>query len=113
MTNLLCFLGGLLVGAGSLWWLQRQHIQYLTDELATATDRLYGAWKDGAVIPTREQVKPPEPQKRPEPLDDELLHLVMDYQSAEGQQDAETFIRQKAAMGWGVERIREALNAQE
>ena len=110
MTYALVLVAGLILGAAGLWFLQRPQIQYLKDELTTAQDRLYGAWKEGAMIPTKEQVRPPEPLAKPDPLPEELFHLVMDYGSAEGQQDAEAFIRKKMALGWGPERIRDELN---
>lgn len=108
--TLLAFAGGVLLGALGLWLLSRPQLQYLKDELATTQDRLYGAWKEGAVIPTRDQVKTPEPSSRPEPLPDELLALVHDYASPEGQAEAEATIRQKLALGWGMERIASELN---
>ena len=110
MTYALVLLLGLILGVVALWLLQRPQIQYLKDELTTAQDRLYGAWKEGAVVPTREQVKAPEAPSKPEPLPDELLALVMDYSSPEGQAEAEATIRQKMSLGWGYERIREELN---
>lgn len=112
MTYALTLLAGLALGALGLWLIQRPQIQYLKDELTTAQDRLYGAWKEGAAVPTRDQVKTPEPPSKPDPLPDELLALVMDYSSPEGQQEAEATIRQKLSLGWGYERIREELNRQ-
>lgn len=115
MQLALTLLVGLLLGAGGVWWLltppHRKEVQYLRDELATAQDRLLGAWKEGAVIPTREQVAPVQPTEV-EPLPMEFLKLATDYESAEGQSAAETFIRQKRAQGWSLERIKQALDAE-
>lgn len=109
MTILLVFLGGILCGYGALWLASRQHVQYLRDELTTAQDRLYGAWKEGAVIPTKEQVTPVK--RAPiDPLPEEYRALVTDFGSAEAQSDVEDFIRQKRNQGWGLERIKQAID---
>lgn len=109
MTQTLTLLAGLLIGAGGVWFLYRPQLQYLRDELATAQDRLLGAWKEGAVIPTREQATPSQPTEV-EPLPMEYLKLAADYESAEGQSEAEKFIRQKRAQGWSLERVKQALD---
>lgn len=108
MTYVLTLLLGLALGGWSLWWLQRKEIQYLRDELTTAQDRLYHAWRDGASIPSREQVAPPKATPLV-PLPDDLQPLVSAFASPEAQADTDTFIRQKLAQGWGSDRIREAL----
>ena len=109
MTILLAFLAGLVCGYAALWFAQRGQLQYLKDELTTAQDRLLGAWKEGAVIPTKEQVTPVK-REPIDPLPPEYRQMVSDFSSAEAQSDVEDFIRQKRALGWSTARIREAID---
>ena len=105
VAEMACF----LMGALWVFWMTRKEIQYLRDELTTAQDRLLGAWKEGAVIPTKEQVSP-VPKQVIDPLPQDYRQLVGEYSSAEAQSDVEEFIRQKRNLGWGIERIREAMD---
>jgi len=79
---------GLLAGALGTWWVQRTEIRYLRDELRVAQDRLLHAWHDKAIIPPR-----PQEVKPPEPLPPELMDLVKDFESPEGQAAMEAKLR--------------------
>lgn len=93
------------------WGLDRRD---LLRELRLTQDRLYGAWKDGAVIP-------PRPTEAPEmqlpPLPDGLQALVTEWESPDSQLAVEATIRRMLAQGqtaaqifnhYAAERLREA-----
>lgn len=105
MSDVLWMALGVIVGGGGVWLVQRPHWRYLRDELTTAQDRLYHAWRDErAVIPAREMVQPTK-QVTVEALPPVLLNAVLDYESPEGRRAVEETMRQRLKQGWGADRI--------
>lgn len=110
MSELLTGCLGFLVGGGWVYWVMGKQAQYLKDELTTAQDRLYHAWRDERiVVPPREAVIPQKQVE--EALPPAALDLVLDYESPEGRQAAEQKVRQRLKQGWGMDRIREDLRS--
>ena len=88
MVTALFLLLGLLAGAAGTWWVQRNELTYLRDELRVAQDRLLHAWHKEAIIPPRPQEI--EPVK---PLPPELQAVVNDWDSPESRAAMDTKLR--------------------
>ena len=67
------------MGAGLVFWRDRDRLAYLERELGMANDRLYAAWQDGAVVPPR----PAEPTPPPKPFSAPLEDWLAQWESAE------------------------------
>lgn len=50
------------VALGAGWMLRAGEVRHLRAEVRSATDRLVGAWHEGATVPSRGDVVEPEPQ---------------------------------------------------
>ena len=76
---------------------------YLARELRIAQDRLLTAWKEGAVVPPRED----KPTQNPplEPLPPQLQPFVDQWESPASRESEEARIRQWLAQGWSIERL--------
>ena len=96
MTETLLSLSAIAIGAVGTWFLQRQEIRYLRSEHQKATDRLVAAWKDGAVVPTREAIEPVEPTPD---LSPGVRRFIEDFESAEGRATVEARARELQSMG--------------
>ena len=97
MPEVLLYLSAFFIGAAAVWFMQREEIKYLRGENQKATDRLVAAWKEGAVVPTREAVEPAEPTPD---LSPGVMRYIMDMESAEGQMMVEQRARELQASGW-------------
>lgn len=102
--ELLSFLGGLLLGGTSVLLLYRPLFRGLTRRAETAEDRLFGAWKEGAVIPNRDTVEVPSTEELPE-LHPMLKSLVSDWEDADVRADMELKFRSLGEEGWGAPAI--------
>lgn len=90
---------GVLLGFG----LALPGLLYLARELRVAQDRLLTAWKEGAVVPPREDApkqNPPLP-----PLPTPLQPFVDQWEAPASREAEEARIRQWLAQGWSVERL--------
>ena len=96
MIETLLYLSAVAIGAGAVWFLQREEIRYLRREHQKSTDRLVAAWKDGAVVPTREAIEPVPPTPD---LSAGVMKFISDFESAEGRATVEARARELQAMG--------------
>src|SRR6478609_6774169 len=97
---------GVVIGGTGVWFLLKPQIAYFRDEMVTAQDRLFGAWSEGKVIPPREAVTDPVPEV---PLPDWAYAVIGDFDSVQGKQKAEGYIREKITAGWTKQKILEGM----
>lgn len=89
MVDALWLLIGLVLGAGSVWWLQRAELAALRKAREVAEDRLFYAWRDDKIVPAPRTVE----AVASEPLAKELMEAINDFESLEGRAAMESRIR--------------------